>query len=276
MNKTVLITGASSGFGKLAAITFHKNHWNVIATMRKPEKETELNQLDNVLLLRMDVTERASVKQATIKGVARFGSIDVLVNNAGYGAVGYLEEASDEDIRRQMDTNFTGTLYTIQESLPIMRRQKEGVIINVTSMAGTIGLPMHSLYNASKFAVEGLSESLRYELEPFNIQVKTIAPGAFKTGFGGAISYTEGNKKNDLEDYRLKFQSHYNQVVALPPKPFGFGDPQIVADLIYKASTQKTADKIFVGKDAKMMIPMKKIMPKSYFTKTLKDSLLPK
>ncbi|MCT4639746.1 MAG: SDR family oxidoreductase [Bacteroidales bacterium] len=276
MKKTVLITGASSGFGRLAAVTFQKKGWNVVATMRNPQSEKELTDMPNVLVTTMDVTQRTSVKSAIREAINRFKRIDVLVNNAGYGAVGYLEEASDADISRQMDTNFIGVVYNIQEVLPYMRSQGSGVIINITSMAGTVGLPMHTLYNASKFAVEGLTESLRFELEPFGITAKTIAPGAFKTGFGNAVSYTQGNKKTDLGRYRKKFQQHYNQVVEQPPKPFGFGDAQVVADLIYRCATEKTKNKIFVGKDAKMMIPMNKMLPKKMFGKMLKDSLLPK
>jgi NAD(P)-dependent dehydrogenase (short-subunit alcohol dehydrogenase family) len=276
MKKTVLITGASSGFGRLAAVTFQKKGWNVVATMRNPQSEKELTDMPNVLVTTMDVTQRTSVKSAIREAINRYKRIDVLVNNAGYGAVGYLEEASDADISRQMDTNFIGVVYNIQEVLPYMRSQGIGVIIKITSMAGTVGLPMHTLYNASKFAVEGLTESLRFELEPFGITAKTIAPGAFKTGFGNAVSYTQGNKKTDLGRYRKKFQQHYNQVVEQPPKPFGFGDAQVVADLIYRCATEKTKNKIFVGKDAKMMIPMNKMLPKKMFGKMLKDSLLPK
>jgi NAD(P)-dependent dehydrogenase (short-subunit alcohol dehydrogenase family) len=276
MKKTVLITGSSSGFGKLATKTFHDKGWNVIATMRSPQKETELGKLKNVLLTKMDVTDRQSVQEAINQGIEQFGRIDVLVNNAGYGAVGYLEEADDMDISKQMDTNFTGVVYCIQEVLPQMRKQNSGVIINITSLAGTCGFPFHSLYNASKFAVEGLSESLKFELEPFGIQVKTIAPGAFRTGFSKGVSYTVGNAKKDLKESSQKFQKCYAEILEEPPKPFGYGDAQVVADLIYKCATEKTPNKNFVGKDAKSTIMMRKLMPKSSYNKMIKNALLPK
>lgn len=275
MRKTVLITGSSSGFGRLATHTFHENGWNVIATMRKPEKETELTALSNVFVTRMDVTDRNSVKAAIQEGIEKFNRIDVLVNNAGYGAVGYLEEASDEDIKKQMDTNFTGVVYGIQEVLPYMRKQNSGVIINITSLAGTCGFPLHSLYNASKFAVEGLSEALKFELESFGITIKTIAPGAFKTSFSSGVSYTTGNKKAALAEKSQRFKERYEQILESPPKPFGYGDPQVVADLIYKCATQKTPNKNIVGKDAKMTMFMRKIMSKNAFAKMLKNSLSP-
>lgn len=275
MSKTVLITGSSSGFGRLAVKTFHQKGWNVVATMRSPEKEQELKQLNNVLVTRLDVTSRDSVKTAVKAAIDQFGRIDVLVNNAGYGAVGYLEEADDNDIKRQVDTNFIGIIYCIQECLPYMRKQKSGTIINITSLAGTCGFPLHSLYNATKFAVEGLSESLKFELEPFGISIKTIAPGAFKTSFSSGVSYTVGNKKEELAEKSKKFQERYEQILASPPKPFGYGDAQVVADLIYKCATQATPNKNIVGKDAKMTMLMRRLMSKSAFAKMLKNSLSP-
>ncbi|MGY0400177.1 MAG: SDR family oxidoreductase [Ostreibacterium sp.] len=276
MKKTILITGASSGFGRLTVKTFHQKGWNVIATMRSPEKETELNQLDNVWVTLLDVLDKTTIKNVISEGLAKFGRIDALVNNAGYGIAGYLEEASEADVQKQMGTNFTGVVNTIQEITPTMRKQKSGVIVNITSLAGSVGMPMLSLYNASKFAVEGLSDSLQYELEPFGIQVKTIAPGAYKTNFGAATVFMEGNKKEDLELPREKFKKHYEAMVAQPPKPFGYGNPQEVADLIYKCVVSKTPIKNVIGKDAKMMVRMSKLLPKKILRKILKNAIIPK
>ncbi|WP_196890435.1 SDR family oxidoreductase [Aureivirga marina] len=276
MNKTVLITGASSGFGKLAAKNFQRAGWNVIGTMRNPSKEQELNQLDNVYLVAMDVRKRESVRAAIEKGIERFGRIDVLVNNAGFGMVGYIEEASDEEIDIQMETNFYGVVYNVQEVLPYMRKQGGGVIINITSLAGTVPIPFHSLYNASKFAVEGFSHSISYELEQFGIDVKTIAPGAFKTNFGNNAKLHKGNSKTDLKLFTERFEKRMEEIYAEPPKPFGYGDPQVVADLIFKSATEKTKNKLPVGKDAKLTLKMRKLLPESKMRKMFKDAFIPK
>lgn len=275
MTKTVLITGASSGFGRLTAKKFQSEGWNVIATMRKPEKETELNQLPNVLVAKLDVTDRATIKSAISAGLEKFNRIDALINNAGYGTYGYLEEASDEEIERQMRTNFNGVIKTIQEVLPTMRTQKGGVIINITSLAGLIGVPMSSLYNASKFAVQGLSESLNYELSEFGISVKVVAPGAFKTSFAGSSVFTQGNPISCLASYREQFKTHFQAMIASPPKPIGYGDPQDVANLIFKCATRKTKTTNIVGKDAKIIWKIRNWMPSRLLFKMLKSAMLP-
>ena len=274
-NKTVLITGASSGFGKLTAQLFHKNGWNVVASMRSPQSEKELNSLENVLLVRLDVTDKSSIKHAVDKTLQTFGSLDILVNNAGFGASGFIEEAASEEVSKQINTNLIGVINTIQEVLPQMRKQKSGTIINITSVAGSFGMPMLSLYNATKFAVEGLSESLAFELQQFGISVKTVAPGAFKTNFMDAIAMNEGNKKTELNDLRIQYNEHLKKMAIKPPKPFGYGDPMDVAEKIYECATQKTPLKNFVGKDAKSLSLMKKLMSKKRFYNMLYKAGMP-
>lgn len=276
MQKTVLITGSSSGFGKLACKKFQSEGWNVIATMRSPEKDTELGQMANVFVTQLDVTDKADVERGVAAGLEKFGQIDVLINNAGFGTNGFLEEASEEDVRSQMDTNFTGVVYATQAVLPTMRKQKSGVILNITSMAGTVGLPMFTLYNASKFAVEGLSEALKFELEPFGIKVKTIAPGNFSTNFITATAFMDGNRKEELDGPREKFQKHYKNMNENPPKAFQPGNAQDVADLMFKCATEDTPNKNVIGKDAKTFIALRKLLPKKMFANILKNSLVPK
>ncbi|WP_295715586.1 SDR family oxidoreductase [Mucilaginibacter sp.] len=180
MKKTVLITGASSGFGKEAVKLFHKNNWNVIATMRSPEKETELSALDQVLVTKLDVTDKASIQNALKAGIEKFGQIDVLVNNAGYGSFGALEAATEAEIKRQFDVNFFGLIEVTKALLPVMRQQRSGVIINVSSIGGKVTFPFSSLYHATKFAVEGLTESIQYELNPLGIRLKLLNRAAIK------------------------------------------------------------------------------------------------
>ncbi len=188
MTSTILITGASSGIGKATAKLFHDKGWNVIATMRKPEAEEGLSALDNVLVTRLDVTDEGSIKAAVDAGLERFGKIDALLNNAGYGAYGPLEAFPLESVRRQFDTNVIGLLATIQAVLPHMRAAKAGVIVNVSSIGGKITFPMGTLYHGSKFAVEGLSEALHYELEPIGIKTKIVEPGGNQNRFCRALA----------------------------------------------------------------------------------------
>lgn len=185
MSKTILITGASSGIGKATVKCFQENGWNVVATMRRPENEEELSELDNVLVTRLDVTDQASIDSAIEAAMEKFGRIDALLNNAGYGAYGPLEAFPMEGIQRQFDTNVIGLLAVTKAVLPHMRQQKSGVIANVSSVGGKITFPLGALYHGTKFAVEGLSEALHYELEPLGIRVKIIEPGAIATDFGG-------------------------------------------------------------------------------------------
>lgn len=183
--KTILITGASSGIGKATAKYFQENGWNVVATMRRPEQEEELNRLENVLVTRLDVTDSDSIRSAVEAGIVKFGQIDALLNNAGYGAYGPLEVFPMENIQRQFDTNVIGLLAVTKAVLPHMRQQKSGIIANVSSVGGKITFPLGALYHGTKWAVEGLSEALHYELEPLGIRVKIIEPGAIATDFGG-------------------------------------------------------------------------------------------
>ena len=275
--KTILITGSSSGFGRLTARLFQKRGWNVIATMRSPEKETELVKLDNVMVTKLDVTDSKTIKSAVQQGIENFGSIDALLNNAGYGAFGYLEEASEEEVRSQMETNFFGVVQVIQEVLPHMRAQRSGVIINITSIAGLAGMPMLSLYCASKFAVEGLSESLNHELKAFNIKVKTIAPGAFDTGFAGAHTFNSGAERSELDGYRERYKEFLSKIITKPPKPFGFGDPKDVAEAIYRSVVyEKSPWRNLVGKDAKLLLFIKRLLPGKIFFTMLNSSAMPK
>src|ERR1700742_3997985 len=183
MKQTIFITGASSGIGKETARLFQSKGWNVIATMRNPEKETELSALDNVLVSKLDVLDTATINNAVSEGIKKFGKIDVLVNNAGYGAYGPLEAFSRENIIRQFNTNVIGLLDVTRALLPHFRHNKGGIIINISSIGGKMTFPLGALYHGTKFAVEGLSESLSFEVEEFGGKVKIVEPGAIATDF---------------------------------------------------------------------------------------------
>jgi NAD(P)-dependent dehydrogenase (short-subunit alcohol dehydrogenase family) len=179
---TVIITGCSSGIGLLAARLFAARGWNVAATARHPSALEGLVS-DRVLALSLDVVDEASIAAAVAATVDRFGAIDVLVNNAGFGLFGPLEAVTAEQFEEQFRVNVFGTAAMIRHVLPVMRRQHRGTIINMSSIGGRIATPFVSAYYATKFAVEGLSEALRYELKAHGIRVKLIEPAHFKTAF---------------------------------------------------------------------------------------------
>lgn len=246
MTKTILITGASSGIGRATARYFHTQGWNVIATMRSPEKETELNGLERVLVTRLDVEDLASIHAAIAAGLTAFGRIDVLLNNAGYGAYGPLEATPLEKIRRQFEVNVLGLLATTKAVLPHFRASRNGTIVNVSSIGGRMTFPLGTLYHGSKFAVEGLSEALHFELAPLGIRVKIIEPGAIATDFAGR-SFDFSND-GALVEYQPLVQSLF---AALGPMMAHASPAEDVAEAIFRAATDGSDQLRYeVGPDA--------------------------
>ncbi len=183
-NKTILITGASSGIGMETAWYFFDRGWNTVATMRHPEKRrTPLHEKGLPDLVHLDVMDGASIQAAIDYAVDKYRKVDVLVNNAGYAIYGPFQATTLAQIERQFETNVFGLMEVTRQILPIFCKQKDGVLINVASMGGRLGFPLYSIYNSTKWAVEGFSESLHYELKPLNIRVKIIEPGVIKTDF---------------------------------------------------------------------------------------------
>ncbi|MBF0385782.1 MAG: SDR family oxidoreductase [Candidatus Omnitrophica bacterium] len=183
--KVILITGCSSGFGMLTAVRLSKKH-SVVATMRNPEKQKQLiealeNSGGRVSIKKLDVTDINSIKKCVDEVIAQNKRIDGLINNAGYGIGGFFEDLTQEEIRAQFDTNFFGVQNVTREVIPVMRAQKSGKIINISSVAGFYASPCFSAYAASKWALEAFSESLYYELKPFGINVSLIEPGTYNT-----------------------------------------------------------------------------------------------
>ena len=231
MKKTVLITGVSSGFGRAAVRLFVSNGWNVIATLRSPEKEAELASLPGVFVTRLDVTDKSSIEAAVAAGIDKFGQIDVLVNNAGYGTLGALEVASEAVIRQQFDVNVFGLIEVTKAVLPGMRARRSGVIINVSSVGGRVTFPFCTLYHATKFAVEGLTESLQYELNPFGIRLKIVEPGGYKTNFAGSSMGFYG--VGGIDGYQQPFDGFMGRLGQWPMSE-NLGE---VADVIFTAAT---------------------------------------
>lgn len=246
MNKTILITGSSAGIGKAAAQYFAARSWNVIATMRSPEKETELTTLNNVFVTRLDVQEKAGMQQVIAEGIKRFGKIDVLLNNAGYGLFGPFELATDAQIKQQFDVNVFGLMHLTQAILPHFRENKAGTIINVSSIGGRITYPIVSMYHATKFAVEGFSESLAYELAALNIKVKLVEPGAIATGFDTAANFTGNPEITDYDSFVQGFLNLWGSKTQERTTPLQ------VAEVIYEAATDGSSRlRYLAGEDAK-------------------------
>jgi NADP-dependent 3-hydroxy acid dehydrogenase YdfG len=254
MRKTILITGASSGLGKETAKFFQQQGWNVIATMRNPENETELTTLANVLVAKIDVLDIESIARGVSAGIEKFGKIDVLLNNAGYGAYGPLESFSRDKIIRQFNTNVIGLLDVTKALLPHFRLNKSGVIINISSIGGKMAFPLGTLYHGTKFAVEGISESLKYEVAAFGVKVKIIEPGAILTDFTGrSLDFSN-------DEMLREYQPLIGKVISSMEALFQNASPaSVIAEVIYRAANDdKDQLRYAAGEDAKMMVAVRK------------------
>lgn len=243
MNKTIFITGASAGIGKATAKFFAAKGWKVIATMRKPENETELNLIDNVTLLPLDVTNAEQITETVQKALA-MGDIDVVYNNAGYALLGALEATSDVQLTKLMETNFFGTVRVIKAFIPAFREKRSGLFINMTSSAGIMAFPFSSIYDASKWALEGFSESLAFELEPFGIGIKNIEPG---------LVATDGAERMVLPTMP-EYDELLGKFLSIVSNPQSVSQPEQIAEVIYQAAIDGTDKLRYVcGEDAKNM-----------------------
>ena len=261
MGKVILITGISSGFGKHTAELLCKRDHIVYGTIRR---QVDCNPL--IKVIRMDLTDILSIKNAVKYVLEKEGKIDVLINNAGMHLGGAIEITPAEDIERQITTNYLGVVYTIQEVLPIMRRQKYGSIINISSIGGLMGLPYQGFYSSSKFAIEGLSESLRMEIKGFNIKVILINPGDFRT-------QNTINRKNILNtNHDNPYQDQFRKTLSIIEKDETNGwDPEFLAKKLCKIiESRNPKDRYIIGSfDQKLAVILKKFLPDRYFRKIL-------
>ena len=266
---TILITGASSGIGAATARHFQTNGWNVIATMRKPAGDTGLAALENVHTARLDVTDADSITTAVSEGIERFGQIDVLLNNAGYGAYGALEAFTMDRIRRQFDTNVIGLMEVTKAVLPHFRQNRSGTVINISSIGGQITFPLGALYHGTKFAVEGLSEALHYELEPHGIRVRIVQPGMIRTNFGGS-SFDFAMDEN-LPDYAPMAEAMGRLFGKLSTNPSA---PETVAQVIWNAANEKGSRLRFrAGPDAENLLDARKQQDDETFIGGIKQKM---
>jgi NAD(P)-dependent dehydrogenase (short-subunit alcohol dehydrogenase family) len=276
--KVAIVTGSSSGIGYATSLLLARNRFHTYATMRNIEKSADIQEIANkerlpLQVIQLDVNDDASIRNS-IKRVERENErIDVLVNNAGYGLVGAFEDLSVEEIKSQFETNFFGVIRLTQQVLPIMRKQKSGTIVNVSSGAGRIGFPGMSAYVSSKFALEGLSESMSYELEPFGIKVIIIEPGVIRTNFKkNSVMSKKSLDNSSISPYSSiiqKIDSSINSIIehATPPEE--------VANAIMHAITSNNPQlRYLVGNDMIMMAETKKSMSDEDFRKMMMQSII--
>jgi NAD(P)-dependent dehydrogenase (short-subunit alcohol dehydrogenase family) len=260
MAKTMLITGASSGIGKEAAKVFAADGWNVVATMRSPEKEQDLVPSDNMMLTRLDLQNAASIQEAVGQTLKNFGRIDLLVNNAGYGQYGLLEEVTPKKIRQHFETNVVGVIELMSASLPTMRRQRGGMIINVSSGGGIYGVPAMSIYSASKFALEGFSEAVSYELASQNIVLKLIEPhgGVTATNFNARVADDSADVRAvaGYDQFKADMREAYSHTAAAS----SISSRDVALD-IYKAATDGSRRlRYFIGVDSRGFLNAKQTL----------------
>jgi len=271
MNNTILITGASSGIGRATAKLFYTKGWNVIATMRSPEKEFELKDLNNVYVTKLDVLELDTIGDALSEGIEKFGRIDVVLNNAGYGLMGTFESAKRESIIRQFGVNVQGLFDVTKAALPHFRENKDGMFINISSIGGRMTFPLMPLYHSTKWAVEGFSESLRWEMAEIGVKVKLVEPGGVATDFGGRSMDMQHNP--ELTEYN-EFVSKLMEAMQASMDPANMNKPEQIAEVIYTAATDgKDTLRYRAGADAELLLDTRSKMSDDEFFAIQKKQL---
>jgi NAD(P)-dependent dehydrogenase (short-subunit alcohol dehydrogenase family) len=243
--RTIFITGSSSGLGRAAAKLFAARGWRVIATMRNPGRENELADLPGVVLLPLDTTDQGQIERAAAKAVSG-GGVDVVFNNAGYGMAGPLEGLTDEQILRMVSTNLMGAIRTTKAFIPHFREKRAGLFINTTSIGGLITVPFNSIYHATKWALEGWSESMAFELNQLGIGMKTVSPGGMKTDFFTRSLDTGRHPAYDALVDRVM------SAITDPKQLETYSTPEQIAEVVYEAATDgKDQLRYVAGADAK-------------------------
>lgn len=228
--KTIFITGTSSGLGKAAVHLFHSKGWRVIATMRNPQKSNDFKELKNVTVLPLDITVGEQINAAVVQAVA-IAEVDVVLNNAAYGIIGPLESVTEEQLVTQINTNLTGAIRVTQAFIPHFRQKQSGMFINITSIAGLVTFPFDSLYHTVKWGLEAFSEGLSYELAPFNIHVKTVAPGFIHTSFGSNALITSA------APYQQQMDKYMATVAGMMNPETTGSTAETIATAVYEAVT---------------------------------------
>ena len=276
VEKVALVTSSSSGIGFETALLLSKSGFHTYASMRNLEKSKNITEIVNtenlpLRVIQLDVNDDISVKNAINKIIAENGRIDVLINNAGHGLFSPIEDITLDQVKEQFETNFFGVVRLVKEVLPVMRKQRNGIIVNVSSGAGRVAIPVSSAYVATKFALEGLSESMRYELKEFGINIIIIEPGVIRTNFVENMK-TAGT--------RSRSESPYADLIGRTLKGFGrlmdnSSPPKLVAEAILNAITSKEPEiRYVVGDDAKSIMKVRKSTSDKEFENWMYESVL--
>jgi len=273
MEKVALVTGSSSGIGFETALALARENYFTYASMRNTSKAGKIQEIAkkenlNLKVIELDIDKEDSIKSAVKKIQEQKGRIDVLVNNAGYGLFGCLEDITMDELKAQFQTNFFGVVSLIQEIAPIMRKQGSGIIVNVSSVAGRIGFPGTPAYISSKFALEGLSECMRYELSPFGIKTIIIEPGVIQTNFFSSMKVAYGKPGSPYKEITEKVMNGVKMMAEM-------GTPPVeVAKTIMKAiKTAEPLPRYVVGSDASMFLEAKKMKTDLEFENYIKKEL---
>ena len=268
MPQTIFITGASSGLGKATAILFAEKGWNVIATMRDPKKEATLTQHKNIRLLPLDVTKIDQIHTAVEQAIS-LGPVDLVFNNAGYGIAGPLEGATDQQITDQVNTNLLGVIRVTQAFIPHFREKRTGLFITTTSIGGLVSFPFNSLYHATKWALEGWSESMSFELSLFGIGIKTVSPGGIKTDFiSRSLVYTPHPAYSDAVEKVMA-------VFTDPARASSYATGEEIAQVVYEAATDgKKQLRYVAGTDAKALYAQRLQVGDEAFRQGITDAFL--
>ncbi len=268
MDKVVLITGSSSGIGLHTAKLFQTKNWKVAATMRTPENAEELKNIVDIECFELDVTDCGSISRAIAATLKRFGRIDAVVNNAGFAVVGPFEAATQEQIERQMQTNVYGVMNVCREILPYFREQMGGTIVNVASMGGRITFPLYSIYHASKWAVEGFSESLQYEVKDFGIRIKIIEPGPIKTDFyERSMSISTKEELTAYDAFVARAMPNMQKAGETGP------DGSVVAETIYR-SINDDSWRMRYAVNSASILAARRFLPDSLFLPLIRKAVL--
>ena len=273
MEKVAIVTGSSSGIGYETSLALARDGFYTFATVRNPKKAEKILQIAkkenlNIEIMELDVDDEKSISATIKKIISKKQRIDVLVNNAGWGLFGSVEDVSMKDFRAQFETNLFGIISIIQKVAPIMRKQGSGVIVNVSSVAGRIGFPGSSAYISSKFALEGLSESLRYELGQFGVKTIIIEPGVIKTNFFSSMKIAEPKPDSPYKEITEKVIMGVKMMAELGTPP-----SEVATTILHAIKEENPRPRYIVGNDAQMFLEAKKTKTDTEFENYLKKEL---
>ncbi len=273
MEKVAIVTGSSSGIGYETSLALARDGFYTFATVRNPKKAEKILQIAkkenlNIEIIELDVDDEKSISAAIEKIISKKQRIDVLVNNAGWGLFGSVEDVSMKDFRAQFETNFFGIISIIQKVAPVMRKQGSGIIVNVSSVAGRIGFPGSPAYISSKFALEGLSESLRYELGQFGVKIIIIEPGVIKTNFFSSMKIAEPKPDSPYKEITEKVIMGIKMMAELGTPP-----SEVATTILHAIKEENPRPRYIVGNDAQMFLEAKKTKTDTEFENYLKKEL---